>query len=149
MIELTAVVTLTREDEVRWGEREYRESVLLGLADSMAKSIMNNMTVRRIRDVGTRAIKVEARLLIRERDSAMGGSMPITLADAIEKEGAMQVSLMTSAKKPAKPGTPLVEVAMRVITMPVLDAMGELVDNVSGRRARREAAFKRIDEREG
>ena len=122
MIELTATVTLSREDEVRWGEREYRESVLLGLADSMAKSIMNKMTVRRIHDVGTRATKIEARLLIWERDSAMGGSMPITLADAIEQEGAMQVRIKvppsTPEKKAARPGAPIVEVAMRVITMP-------------------------------
>ena len=117
MIELVAVAELPREDADLWEDGDYLKGVAKSLALEMAKNIMDRMTVRRIKDVGTKSIKIEARLLIYERESAVGGSMPITLADAIE-EREEKARLVPKTKEVLKPGGPLIEIAVRKITMP-------------------------------
>lgn len=109
MIEIVAAMTIPREDETRWDDKEYRRGVLTLLTEEIVRNISKRIEVRRIKDVGTKRMKVEARLLILERDSAMGGRRPITLADAEEKE----------PKAPgATPRNSVVDVAVRKIQMP-------------------------------
>ena len=113
MIEVTATMSIPREDEGKWwDDRKYREGLVRELAQEVAGQIMEQLSVRRIRDVTTKQTKVEARLLIRERESAVGGRMPLSIAEAFE------LGKFEKEKVFKKEGGSVVEVAMRVITMP-------------------------------
>ena len=114
MIEVVATLQIPREDEGKWDDRKYREGVLADLSAAIVDQIKNRVEVRRIRNVGNKSMKVEARLLVWERESAAGGRMAMTLqdaADAEEKRGIVLRPIVPTKK-------PTIEVAMRVITMP-------------------------------
>lgn len=108
-------MSVPREEEEKWNDRKYREGVLERLTEAVAKGIIkaDMLTVRRIRDVGTKAIKIEARLLIEGRENLVGASMPTSLREVLELEKEKE-----EKAEPAKNGAPVVQVAMRVITMP-------------------------------
>lgn len=115
MIEVVATLQIPREDEGRWDDRKYREGVLSDLSAAIVDQIKNRIEVRRIRNVGNKSMKVEARLLIWERESAVGNRMPMTLADAAEAEEKKGIAV---AAPVVKAKNLLIEVATRVITMP-------------------------------
>lgn len=115
MIEVVATLQIPRGDEDLWDDKTYRAGVLSDLATAIVVQIKDRITVRRIRNVGTNTMKVEARLLVWERESAVGGRMPETLADVAEAEKGKRERIASAAVPTKKP---TIEVAMRVITMP-------------------------------